>query len=156
MRRTTIFLIPSSLLYTLLRTCEGFNIKSFADRQIALRNLNRNKMTSSDTAFGEEFADQNFSVVIGKKSDLKLDIDGTLTFSSSLLVEGSLSGRLKCLSYNSRDTYVKIGVEGELRADVKCVAMVEVLGRLTGDVYCKHLIVREGAEVVGNVTTETM
>ena len=117
---------------------------------------NRVHITSLKSTLEEGLSENNFSVVIGKGSDLNLDSVGTLTFSDSLLVEGSLSGRLECLCYNSKDTHVKIGVEGKLRADVKCVAMVEVLGSLTGDVHCQHLIVGPGAEVLGNITTESL
>uniref|UniRef100_A0A7S3V973 Polymer-forming cytoskeletal protein n=1 Tax=Chaetoceros debilis TaxID=122233 RepID=A0A7S3V973_9STRA len=137
----------------------------------------------------EKTAD-DFSVVIGKNSMLNLEGDGHLTFSDSLLVEGTLVGNLKCLvdvnahvdtdfhgdyahrsiiEANDEDepgtsssspssstpltpTLVKIGTEGELHADVKCVSTVEVWGKLVGDAHCDTLMVAPGAVIIGDIS----
>ena len=146
-----------------LSVCSGFMGEGLRNRQgsfLKQRNINRDlslKRLSLSSSSSEEAPSENqFSVVIGKRSALNLDSDGTLTFSDSLSVEGSLSGRLECLCYNSENTLVRIGPEGELQADVKCVAMVEVLGTLIGNVHCQRLLVGPNARVIGDIITESL
>jgi len=119
---------------------------------------------------------ENFSVVIGKGSTLNLEGNGTLTFSDSLLVEGTLKGKLKCLhdinKYRTNDddnddddddededdniTLVKIGLQGELHADVNCVSNLVVDGVLRGDVMCKTVVIGSTAHVIGDIVAEEM
>lgn len=116
---------------------------------------------------------ENFSVVIGKGSTLNLEGNGTLTFSDSLLVEGTLIGKLKCLhdvhKYRTNDdndydddddddniTLVKIGLQGELHADVNCVSNLVIDGVLRGDVMCKTVVIGSTAHVIGDIVAEEM
>ena len=120
--------------------------------------------------------EQQYSVVIGKGSILNLENDGTLTFSKSLLVEGTLIGNLQCTctsldSYhncnndnidekevNCMDTSVMIGKEGQLTAHiVNCgVAKLNVQGQLIGDVHCDKLIVGKYAVLIGDIKVRSM
>lgn len=122
-------------------------------------------LSSSNGDYDEYDTKEKFSVVIGKGSTLNLEGDGTLTFSESLLVEGTLIGRLRCLQSSSdaefllenlqrHETKVKIGPEGELQADIHCVKNVEVQGLLKGNVCCHSLVVSKGASVIGDIMAE--
>ena len=135
------------------------NAFAFITTGVKVRPLSFHPLKSSDNKNLEEDLSlaEEYSVVIGKGSTLDLEGDGTLTFADSLLVEGTLIGSLKCLRDSSlENTLVKIGIEGELQADVQNIAIVEVLGKLTGDVFCRQLIIGPGAQVVGNIMTEFM
>lgn len=108
------------------------------------------------SSLDDELSSENFSVVIGKGSALNLDGDGSLTFQDSLLVDGSLAGNLKCLADSFEDTLVRVGIGGELLADINCVAVVQVFGSVTGNIHCQQLIVGPGASIVGNIVSEKM
>jgi len=111
--------------------------------------------------------DESYSVIIGKNSCLNLEGDGTLTFSKSLLVEGKLICRLRCLhdgstvktmvdnqQHDASTTKVKVGVEGELQADISCIQNVQVLGIVRGDINCHSLMLGKHASVIGNIVAQ--
>jgi cytoskeletal protein CcmA (bactofilin family) len=113
---------------------------------------------------------EKYSVVIDRNTILNLEGDGTLTFSESLLVEGKLIGGLRCLqtsledtpenlfhqNQNDCDTKVKIGMTGEIHADITCVKNVEVLGVVKGNIHCHSLVVGKHASIIGDITVEQM
>lgn len=123
---------------------------------------------------GDDSISGNFSLIIDKESILNLEQNdkknGTLEFAKSLLIEGTVIGKLHCTYYDNQSdiagstgascdasTFLKIGDDGELRANVEnCVMNVDVLGKLIGDVHCDKLYVGKKAVLIGNVKARSM
>jgi len=154
MKRPTVSLLSISIVFINWDPSHAFINRSFQLSGVG----SSTKILPLKSTRDDNISADNFSVVIGKGSALNLQGDGILTFSDSLLVEGTLIGNLKCLrDENSlENTFVKIGAEGELYSDVKCVSAVEVLGKLTGDIDCQQLNIGPGAQVIGNIRAGSM
>jgi cytoskeletal protein CcmA (bactofilin family) len=176
---------PSFLLFIIFITLNFNNVNGFITSStrpllVMTRTSTRKRIGTSSRRTAStrisisksSSSSENFSVVIGKGSTLNLEGNGTLTFSDSLLVEGTLKGKLKCLHdinqhrTNNDDnddddddnniTLVKIGLQGELHADVNCVSNLVVDGVLRGDVMCKTVVIGSTAHVIGDIVAEEM
>ncbi len=146
-----------------LITSTGANRQQRVLHQLQLRASNSHGNNSNDDTISEIF-----SLIIDKESILNLEQNdneknGTLEFSKSLLIEGTVIGKLHCTYYydNKSDfagsTFLKIGDDGELRGNVEnCVMSVDILGKLVGDVHCDKLYVGKKAVLIGNVKARSM
>mmetsp|Transcript_7021 Transcript_7021/g.15319 ORF Transcript_7021/g.15319 Transcript_7021/m.15319 type:complete len:592 (-) Transcript_7021:2309-4084(-) len=95
--------------------------------------------------------EQQADVSIGVGSSLTIP-DGVLSFPTTLLVEGSVSGKIDCAQPRcSPGTRVTVARTGTIEGDVACAETVEVYGKVVGRIECKYLTVVAGAEVIGDV-----
>ena len=93
---------------------------------------------------------------IGVGSSLTIP-DGVLSFPTTLLVEGSVSGKIDCAQPRfSPGTRVTVARTGTIEGDVACAETVEVYGKVVGRIECKYLTVVAGAEVIGDVVCGSM
>ena len=117
------------------------------------------KEGDSQNAFIGDDNEDEYDVIIGPGSTLSLGTSA-LTFPSTLLVQGTITGQVECTA--SRDnggvaapgSKVRVSSNGSTEGDVLSVETVEVCaeGNIVGDVRCKCLKVAEGGEIVGDVT----
>ena len=117
------------------------------------------KEGDSQNAFLGDDNEDEYDVIIGPGSTLSLGTSA-LTFPSTLLVQGTITGHVECTA--SRDnggvaapgSRVRVSSNGSIEGDVLSVETVEVCaeGSIVGDVRCKCLKVAEGGEIVGDVT----
>ena len=117
------------------------------------------KEGDSQNAFLGDDNEEEYDVIIGPGSTLSLGTSA-LTFPSTLLVQGTITGHVECTA--SRDnggvaapgSRVRVSSNGSIEGDVLSVETVEVRaeGSIVGDVRCKCLKVAEGGEIVGDVT----
>ena len=159
MRKQKRFGIITFILFIALHYSNGFI--SPMNRRLVMTHVSSLSNSNNESTDIIPLVEQ-YSVVIGKGSAINLEGAGTLNFSDTLLVEGTLRGRLRCLRQDDLDddqdsmTVVTIGPEGELQADVKCVRHVDVYGTLRGDVLCESVIIRRGASFIGNIIASDM
>ena len=115
---------------------------------------------SPNAILGDDNEDE-YDVIIGPGSTLSLGTSA-LTFPSTLLVQGTITGQVECIASRDRDdggvaapgSRVRVSSNGSIEGDVLSVETVEVCaeGNIVGDVRCKCLKVAEGGEIVGDVT----
>ena len=131
-------------------------------------NENAEEQDSSRTAFLGDDNEDEFDVIIGPGSTLSLGASA-LTFPSTLLVQGTVTGQVECAASRDGDdgdataaaapgSKVRVSSDGSIEGDVLTVETVEVCaeGSIVGDVRCKCLKIAEGGEIVGDVTCESL
>lgn len=110
--------------------------------------------------------ESQFDMIIGPGSALSLGTDSALTFPRTLLVRGTVAGRVECANNDNNSningdetppepTRVRVSSGGTIEGDVGGLGLdvVEVAGggRIVGDVTCACLRIDEGGEIVGDV-----
>lgn len=99
--------------------------------------------------------ESQFDMIIGPGSALSLGTDSALTFPRTLLVRGTVAGRVECNSDSAESTRVRVSSGGTIEGDVGGLGLdvVEVAGggRIVGDVTCACLRIDEGGEIFGDV-----
>lgn len=120
-----------------------------------------NDKEDSQRAFVGDDNEEEYDVIIGPGSTLALG-RSALTFPSTLLVQGTITGQVECTASRDRDdggvaapgSKVRVSSNGSIEGDVLSVETVEVCteGSIVGNVRCKCLRVAEGGEIVGDVT----
>ena len=107
--------------------------------------------------------ESQFDMIIGPGSALSLGTDSALTFPRTLLVRGTVAGRVECANNSNSNgdetppesTGVRVASGGTIEGDVGGLGLdvVEVAGggRIVGDVTCACLRIDEGGEIVGDV-----
>ena len=128
----------------------------------------KEEQDSSRTAFLGDDNEDEYDVIIGPGSTLSLG-RSALTFPSTLLVQGTITGQVECAASRDGDdggataaaaprSKVRVSSDGSIEGDVLTVETVEVCaeGSIVGDVRCKCLKVAEGGEIVGDVTCESL
>ena len=117
------------------------------------------KEGDSQNAFLGDDNQDEYDVIIGPGSTLSLGTSA-LTFPSTLLVQGTITGQVECTASRhdggvaTPGSRVRVSSNGSIEGDVLSVETVEVCaeGSIVGDVRCKCLKVAEGGEIVGDVT----
>ena len=120
-----------------------------------------NDKEDSQRAFLGDDNEEEYDVIIGPGSTLALG-RSALTFPSTLLVQGTITGQVECTASRDRDdggvaapgSKVRVSSNGSIEGDVLSVETVEVCteGSIVGNVRCKCLRVAEDGEIVGDVT----
>ena len=99
--------------------------------------------------------ESQFDMIIGPGSALSLGTDAALTFPRTLLVRGTVTGRVECSNDSAESTRVRVASGGAIEGDVggPVLDVVEIAGggRIVGDVTCACLRIDEGGEIVGDV-----
>ena len=104
----------------------------------------------------------------GEKATLgsSIQIRGEVTGDEDLLIEGRVEGRVELrqgeLTVGEKGTVSAaisarvVTVQGLLEGDVRGAERVEIqgTGRLKGDIVCTTIVVHEGAEIHGSISTK--
>ena len=95
-----------------------------------------------------------------------IQIRGEVTGDEDLLIEGRVEGRVELrkgeLTVGRKGTVSaaisarSVTIQGELEGDVLGTERVEIqrTGRLRGDIVCTTIVVHEGAEIHGSISTK--
>lgn len=81
--------------------------------------------------------------------DRALQIDGSVKFSGTLDVEGTVNGNV--IASSGSDALIRVREHGTINGDIRAPKII-INGKVNGDVYSsKHLEMADHAEVNGNV-----